>query len=70
MGDVEIVIKVPEGVPKEVVETAKKKAIRQIEEWLTFSRAAKRAKLSEKDLELLEEAREKAWQERKDELGL
>ena len=70
MGDVEIVIKVPEGVPKEVVERAKNKAIQQIREWLEFSRAAERVQLSKEDLQLLEEAREQAWQERKKELGL
>ncbi|NPA76415.1 MAG: hypothetical protein GXN93_01525 [Candidatus Diapherotrites archaeon] len=36
MGDVEIVIKVPEGVPKEVVEKAVKERVKKIQEIKQF----------------------------------
>lgn len=70
MTEVEVVIKVPEGVPREVIELAKRSAERRIKEWLEFARAAEKVKLSEDDLSMLEEAREMAWKERRRELGL
>ncbi|GEM_PF-4628180 len=70
MGEVEIVVKVPEGVPKEVVELVRKSAETKIQKWIRFVRAAEKLKLTEKDLELLEKAREEAWREWREKHGL
>ncbi len=59
MGDVEIVIKVPKGVPKEVVEKALRKSVKEIEEIRKFYGAVE----PKIDVEKLVEEADSAWTE-------
>ncbi len=57
MGDVEIVIKVPEGVPKEVVEKIIRRNILEVQEIRRFYGAIK----PKKDVQKLIEDADNAW---------
>ncbi len=67
----EIVVKVPKGLPGPYLKKKIEDLVREEElKWALFERCKEELSLSEKDLDELEKAREKAWSETRKKYGL